>query len=219
MSMQFLNDIEVLTTYFIIAGGNAMKRPYMVEILGTPEAGKTTAIKELIHFLSKKGYKIYYVQESAEIVPKEFKKGSKEAHVWMRLNTARNMMFAKECNVDIVLIDRGTWDTLFWNSIFYEKGEMSKEELNVTNEFFKCIHIFPQLIFILKTEVEEVISRKGGEGRIVTREFIKNYNDRLMQFQKGIFPSPVIIDTTQKSKDEVSQYMENIILQNYKKEF
>ncbi len=62
-------------------------RPYFVEVLGTPEAGKTTTIKEVTASLSNKGIAVKYIQESAEIVPVEFVKGSIEAHLWMRLHT------------------------------------------------------------------------------------------------------------------------------------
>lgn len=197
-------------------GRNAMKRPYVVEILGTPESGKTTAIKDMITSLSQKGYRIYYVRESAEETPKEFKKGSLEEHFWMHLNTARNIIYAKQCDVDIVLIDRGFWDTLFWNDIFYQKGGLSWRKLQVMDEFYKSIQISPELTFVLTTEVEEVISRRGGEGRIVTRNFIKEYNNELIQFLEKIFPPPVVIDTTGQTQSEVTKYIENIILQRYK---
>jgi len=43
-------------------------RPFIVEFLGTPEAGKTTSVKMLRRSLEEKGYKVGLVRESAEIV-------------------------------------------------------------------------------------------------------------------------------------------------------
>ena len=50
-------------------------RPFIVEFLGTPEAGKTTSVKMLRRSLEEKGYKVGLVRESAEIVPDMFKTG------------------------------------------------------------------------------------------------------------------------------------------------
>lgn len=111
-------------------------RPYLVEVLGTPEAGKTTAINGVISSLSGKGYKVQYIREAAEIVPEQLKKESGEAHIWMSLNVAQNIMNAKFSNADIVLIDRGILDILFWNDFHYKQGKMTKEQLNASNAFF-----------------------------------------------------------------------------------
>lgn len=48
-------------------------RPFIVEFVGTPEAGKTTSVKMLRRSLEEKGYKVGLVRESAEIVPDMFK--------------------------------------------------------------------------------------------------------------------------------------------------
>lgn len=40
-------------------------RPFIVEFLGTPEAGKTTSVKMLRRSLEEKGYKVGLVRESA----------------------------------------------------------------------------------------------------------------------------------------------------------
>ena len=62
-------------------------RPIMVEFTGTPEAGKTTVIERLQKQLEEQGFKVTVIQESAELVPPEFPKGSWDANVWMRTIT------------------------------------------------------------------------------------------------------------------------------------
>lgn len=66
-------------------------RPFIVEFLGTPEAGKTTSVKMLRRSLEEKGYKVGLVRESAEIVPDMFKTGSSKGNIWMTLKTAQKL--------------------------------------------------------------------------------------------------------------------------------
>lgn len=191
-------------------------RPYVIEVLGTPEAGKTTTIKEVISSLKQKGFKVKYIQESAEILPAEFTKGSIEAHVWMRLHTAMLILHALVSDNEIILVDRGILDTLFWDSLFFKKGALSKSQLDSVDNFFSNLSLMPNFSIIFTTSPEEAIIRRGGEGRIVTETFIKNFNDELKSFcDKKILIPKLEIDTTNMSIESVSLQVENSILQNY----
>lgn len=112
--------------------------PFMIEFIGTPEAGKTTTIHRLKDLLLTQKYSVNLVRESAEIVPTSFPKGSTEAHFWMRLTTARSILENQVSNEsDIILIDRGLIDTLFWDTYYGSIGTMSTSEVSKTNAFFK----------------------------------------------------------------------------------
>lgn len=189
-------------------------RPYVIELLGTPEAGKTTAIKSLYDSLAQKGYTVRYIRESAEILPKDFIKGSVEAHIWMRLNTAQDILHSINCNVDIILVDRGIYDTLFWNNLFLERRQLSQEEHCICQAFFKALKLYPDLVILLSTTPDEAIKRRGGEGRIVTKEFIENYNKMLFEFWDGISANKFSLNTTMLSRNEVSEILEKIIESN-----
>lgn len=167
-------------------------RPYVIEVLGTPEAGKTTVIKDLILSLSKKEYIVQYVRESAEITPKQLSNGSVEAQIWMKLHTAQEIFLATKSNVDIVLVDRGIIDTLFWDYLYFKKGELSHTQLDANIKFFQ------ELNFLR---------------RIVTRKFIEDYNSSLLDFCKNISVSNVIYDTTNKEPKDVLLYIEHLIEQ------
>lgn len=56
-------------------------RPYIVEILGTPEAGKSTSVKNVRRTLNDKGYKVGWVREAGEIVPDALKTGNAKGNV------------------------------------------------------------------------------------------------------------------------------------------
>jgi thymidylate kinase len=187
-------------------------RPYFVEVLGTPEAGKTTTIKEVTASLSNKGIAVKYIQESAEIVPVEFVKGSIEAHLWMRLHTLQQILLASISNAEIVIVDRGILDTLFWDSLFFQTGKLSKSQLDSANNFFESFSFMPNLAIILTASPEEAIIRRGGEGRIVTKKFIENFNTALKTFCKEEISIPKVeIDTTMMSVKSVFESVENAI--------
>lgn len=191
-------------------------RPYRVEVLGTPEAGKTTTIKEVISSLGHKGYNVKYVQESAEVVPSEFTKGSIDAHIWMRLHTAQSLLQSAVSGADIVIADRGIVDTLFWDHLFFLQGKLSKSQRDIVNSFFESLGYLPDFVIIFTTSAEEAIARRGGEGRIVTKEFVKHYNSNLETFCKESISIPKYeIDTTNLSVSEVKSRVENAILQHF----
>lgn len=189
-------------------------RPYFIEMLGTPEAGKTTTIKEVISSLNSKGYKVKYIRESAEIVPTDFSKGSIEAHIWMRLHTAQEILLSYFSSSDIVIIDRGILDTMFWDCLFFKQGKLTEEQLSSIDNFFKNFGFMPDFVIILSTSPEEAIQRRGGEGRVVTKKFIENFNTDLKSFSEKRIAIPKFeIDTTNMSIETVSTQVENAILQ------
>lgn len=187
--------------------------PLMIEFLGTPEAGKTTTIHRLANELSKT-QKVSILQESAEIVPPFFPKGGLEAHFWMRLNTSKAILEAEFGKFDIALIDRGIIDTLFWNYYYSETGLMNRKEAVMINNFFLTLPIQkPDNVVFLYTTPEEAIRRRGGEGRIVTLDFVTKFGYHLKKFINTVDVPVFQLDTTKLSEDEVFQIIkENLHL-------
>ena len=179
-------------------------KPFTVEFLGTPEAGKTTVINRICRdFIDRE--KIVYVRESAEITPKYFEKGSMQAHFWMRLTTARSVLERNySSNPDsIILVDRGMIDTVFFDYYYGKQGLLSPEEVSHANTFFEDLKLMPDLVVFLTTTPQEAIARRGGEGRIVTLDFVKSFNNALSTFMKEITVPVFHLDTTHLTRDEV----------------
>ena len=187
-------------------------RPFLVEFLGTPEAGKTTTIKLLRNSLVSLGYNVDIIRESAEIVPSYFGKGSLDAHFWMRLTTARSILEALQGNADIVLLDRGTLDTIFWDYLFFKEHRLDESTRKHVDDFFTDIGLFPNLCIILHIPPELSIQRRGGEGRIVTKKFVEEFNDTLFEFASQIDQPQISIDTSSKPPDEIAQTLLKEIL-------
>ena len=105
-----------------------MRRPFMVEFTGTPEAGKTTAIKNVANNLRNMGYDVIVLEESAEKLPKEIPKGSWYANLWMHYQTQAGLLKAQFFQSDIVLIDRGLIDSNFYGKKFLWENICTEEE-------------------------------------------------------------------------------------------
>ena len=57
------------------------------------------------------------------------------------------------------------------------------------------------------------INRRGGEGRIVTHEFVKSYNTLLNNFLDSVKVNNVLINTEQKTIEEVTAIVLKSILE------
>ncbi|MBR2705571.1 MAG: ATP-binding protein [Clostridia bacterium] len=177
--------------------------PYMIEFLGTPEAGKTSVIHQLKKELSK-SFSVEIIRESAEIVPEIIPKGSIEAHFWMKYRTLTKLLEAKFCTeYDVILIDRGIVDSMVWNQYYYSIKAISREILEICNAFFTHSGVpNPDQIVYLTTTPEEAIKRRGGEGRIVTYRFVSHFNNIVNSFMQQYSQPFFKLDTTNLTKQE-----------------
>ena len=187
-------------------------RPFFVEMLGTPEAGKTSSIRSVINSLTYQGYSVSYIQEAAEVVPAQFSKKSIEGHLWIRLHVLQSILEKIYLPTQIILCDRGILDAMFWNQLYFEKGLMAESELKSFNEFIHAFHFMPQYAIVLTTTPEEALKRRGGKGRIVTYDFLCNFNQKLTSFCDSISVPHFVLDTTGMSKDDVAKVIETNIL-------
>jgi len=121
---------------------------------------------------------------------------------------------------DIIIVDRGTLDRRYFAYKFYQEGHCSDTEYMNHLRLLGNQELFPDLCIYLKTTPEEAIRRRGGEGRIVTAEWVKNYIDlfgKFLQESSSDFESVTIftLDTTSLSKDDVIRIIVKEILDNY----
>lgn len=189
-------------------------RPFIVEFVGTPEAGKTTSVKMLRRSLEEKGYKVGLVRESAEIVPDMFKTGSSKGNIWMTLKTAQKLYEVR----DIVLVDRGIVDSLSWNYLYAKRGEFSEEKSKCVENFFEAIGVKTDFIVALTIPTEESIRRRGGEGHVVNRKFIDEFNREIIgNFLKSVEIDKVLLNTESKTPVEVHDWLLGAIEESYAK--
>ena len=190
-----------------------MSRPFMVEFSGTPEAGKTTTINAVADMLRKNDYKTIILKESAESLPSEIPKGTFDANMWMHFITQSGLISALYSKADIVLIDRGIIDSEFYGQKFLYDGLCTKAKYDEFKKMF-LQHLKPNLFIALMVTPEESVKRRGGEGRLVNKEYIQNYNEDYLKFFETIIVNKHLIMTDNIELYEVCKTVLNIILKN-----
>ena len=190
-----------------------MRKPFMVEFSGTPEAGKTTTIKNVANKLASKGYKISILQESAERLPTEIPKGIWDANLWMHYQTMAEILRASYIQSDIILIDRGLLDSDFYGKKFLWEGLISEEQYKkFRNQFID--ELFPDFLIALTVSPTIAIKRRGGAGRLVNESYIVRYNELFGRYYNGLACKKFIIDTGEMSVYEMNELIFKIILEN-----
>lgn len=189
------------------------RKPFIVEFTGTPEAGKTTVINIILKQLLEMGYKVKVYPESAENAPKNFPKGSLEENLWRNFDTAKHVLEAQFLSdYDIVIFDRGALDRIF----FIYLDTVYTPEIALKNAPFEGIfrEYPPDILISFYVSEDEAIRRRGGEGRLVTKEFVSNYNRLLTTFINSLEVNKKVISTDNKTVEEVVETVQNSILEN-----
>ncbi len=190
-----------------------------VEFTGTPEAGKTDCIQAVKNTLMEAGYTVDYIQESAELVPKEIPKGNFDGHLWMRLHSLENILVERHNECDVLLIDRGIIDGIFYTYLFLSNNPKNEKECDSLIRFLSELTFYnPDFLFVFTCEAEVSIQRRGGEGRLVTLDYIQKYNKMLSNFIPTISVPYKVIDTSKLSKEEVCNLVTKEIKNLLKKE-
>lgn len=182
----------------------SIERTKIYELLGTPEAGKTTVFKEL----QKRNFdssEIVFVNESAEELPTEIPKGSWEANLWISNQCTKKLLEAYYKRPQKIVVDRGMCDRVFHAYLYFQTGNCTYEQYVSSLNFVKSFEVIGSTkLFVFYVSPEEAIRRRGGEGRIVTYDYIKNFNALTEDFfNKNYYNLPKkFINTTNLSIDE-----------------
>ena len=180
-----------------------MRRPFMIEFTGTPEAGETTVITNVSNQLTALGYRVFVLKESAEKLPRQIPKGTWDANLWMHYQTMSGILNAKYIDTDIVLIDRGLVDSNFYGKRFLWNNLCTKEKYEkFRNQFID--ELFPDFLVALIVSPDIALKRRGGEGTLVNEEYIKKYNELFLVYYEQIKFSKVLIDTSKLNVYEMN---------------
>ena len=195
------------------------QKPFIVEFTGTPEAGKTTILTLLKQSLESSGFTVKVYPESAEksksIFPRDsYGKSKFDAKFWMHLETLKNLVEAPYQNYDIILFDRGALDEKFWINLYACNGDFDDRIIYLSKLFDD---VLPDLLIVLKVSVDESLRRRGGEGHVVTRQFLERYNALLNHFVNSLKINKDIICTDNMQIDEVVEVVTKTILENLNK--
>lgn len=178
-------------------------RPITIEFTGPPNSGKTTLIHNLAKSLQEKGFSVKVMQEDAELVPKEIPKKTWARNAWITFGQLQSLIEIPYSDAQIILLDRGYCDALFWSKFLRLQDACSQEQSDslygILQEMNTQFNLLPDQLFIIDVSVEESIKRRyalGGEIILTNEDFISLYKSELDEFYKGITSFQWYLDTT-----------------------
>ena len=113
-------------------------RPSVIEFSGSPKAGKTTTIDIVSHFYKRLGFRVWAPTEGAsKRTPYHLKKDLVAFNSWS-LNYAISELLLSYHNVDdpdLIILDRGPFDSLAWMGVLRERGEISQADYDTIKNY------------------------------------------------------------------------------------
>lgn len=193
-----------------------IRRPITIEFTGTPNSGKTTLLKILPELLTSMGISVEVMQEDAEVVPTSIPKKTWARNVWITYGQLQSLLETKFSQADIIFLDRGFYDAIFWAQFLYAQGVCSFEESNSLQKLLKemdCQFSFhPDYLFVFDISSEESLRRRHAQSNeptvMSTTDFLDLYKQQLDQFCKGVFSPIYRLDTTNLS---ILEMQENLL--------
>ena len=114
------------------------KLPLVVEFAGSPKAGKTTTIDIVTHFFKRTSFKTWAPTEGAsKRTPYYLRRDLVAFNAWA-LNYAISEILTAYHNVeeyDLVVLDRGPFDSLAWMRILRDDGKLTPDEYDRIEDF------------------------------------------------------------------------------------
>lgn len=187
-------------------------RPITIELTGTPNSGKTTLINGLANTLSKQGIKVQKMQEDAELVPTAIPKKTWERNMWITLGQMQSLIEIPFSDADVVLLDRGYCDALFWANFLKLEKACTEDQYQFLDKFLQDMNfkfnLYPDLLFVLDVNVEKSIERRqalGGNIVLTNNYFISFYKQVLDKFYKEFTNPKYYLDSSNLSIEEVQE--------------
>lgn len=162
------------------------RRPFVVEITGTPKAGKTTLITIVDGFLRDAGWRVHVLTERAGACPLPMK-GHFLFNTWTTGTMLAGLIDAVDRDVDLVILDRGVFDALIWLEIQRAHGQVSEDERKAF-EAFVMLHRWRRLTDVtctisvhpdtsmLRENERRLLARSGS---VMNTTFLVEFNQTL----------------------------------------
>ena len=162
--------------------------PVVVEFAGSPKAGKSTTIDILDHFFRRVGFKVWAPSEGAsKRTPYHLKRDLVAFNTWT-LNYAVSELLVAYYNVDhhnLIILDRGPYDSLAWLGVLRDRGELNKDEHKVFSDF--AVHTrwadLISRVYLFQCAVEDSLGREE-EAKLIRQTGTAMNPEMLSQLMK-----------------------------------
>ncbi|WP_327691078.1 ATP-binding protein [Streptomyces sp. NBC_00461] len=113
------------------------EKPLVVEFAGSPKAGKSSTIDTVVHFFKRTDFRVFAPTEGAsKRTPEQLRQDKVAFNVWT-INDAISQLLAAyhEGQSDLIILDRGCFDSIAWCDLHVKQGKLSPEEAKVIKDF------------------------------------------------------------------------------------
>ncbi len=129
-----IQDLRDEATRLLTILGSQARRAYVVEVTGTPKAGKSTGISMLENFFKDCGFRVHVLRERAALCPLKMK-GHFFFNTWTSCTMLAELLEVVDSPCDLVILDRGFLDALIWLELQRRRGQVSEKERRAFEQF------------------------------------------------------------------------------------
>jgi thymidylate kinase len=167
------------------------RRAWVLELTGTPKAGKTTSVTTLRRFFEHCGYRVHLLQERAADCPLPMK-GHFFFNTWTTCTMLAEVLATVNTDVDLLILDRGFFDALVWLELQESNGQVSREE-KLAFEAFVKLERWRKLVdttIVMRVDAEQAVRRENQhlirprEGSVMNPAFLRKFNEALQVIQE-----------------------------------
>lgn len=162
------------------------RRPFVVELTGTPKAGKTTVISLVAGFFDRCGYNVHVMRERAASCPLEMK-GHFFFNTWTTTTMLAELLEVIDTGSDLVILDRGFFDALVWLELQQRRDQITPEERETFEEFvlLERWRALVDAVVVLEVDPAVALSRERN-GHLSFREGSLMKPDSLATFNASL---------------------------------
>lgn len=165
-----------------------------------------------MNLLKRNNISVKIMQEDAELVPKEIPKKTWIRNTWITFGKLQSLLEIPYAIEDVVLLDRGYYDALFWANFLYVQNLCSKKQsdslLRILYEMNDSFSLLPDNLFVIDVSIEKSLERRyaiGGEVPVITNAyFLYAYKNEFNSFLEKISSPMWYLDTSNLSIDKMT---------------
>jgi|GEM_PF-5230487 len=188
--------------------------PFIIEVSGTPNSGKTPAIKVVEKFIRRNKVKYKYIREAA-IDCKINNKLSEYYNLWTLTRSLELLIDVFNNDYYLVICERGIFDALCWMEFHKKYHNISEEEYKKISDLLLLKKFTDKIahIAVFKCDVKTSIIRecphgiKIPHGTIVNNRVLPLINESIESIinrHKEEFKNIAIIETSDLCQDKIN---------------
>ena len=185
----------------------------IIEFIGSPDAGKTTSIRALKECLESSGTTCELVLETRgkNIFPQS-KRGTLEYNTLVGgITCGRIKEIVAKSSSDIILVDKGYADYLFFVDYYLESGKTSEAEAEQAKLLYSDFGIVPDILIMLTCIPEVAATRCEDAVETRTVKLQKSIDAVCKFYAKWNKTKKFMFDTSYMTVEEVVKVIAAII--------